>query len=1120
MSPQPHPYSLGTISSCALLFMSALLICASAAAQNAGTALQFNGSNQYVSFGVAQPQLGLPQFTIETWFKRTGAGVGTTTGSGGIPDGIPLVAKGRAETDGTNVDMNYFLGISASKNTLAADFEEGATAASPGLNHPVYGVTQITSNVWHHAAETYDGTTWKLYLDGKLETTLTVGQLPRSDSIQWASIATAMDSKGTAAGFFNGVLDEVRIWNFARSASQISAGMGIEIPSATGLVGRWGMNEGSGTTIADSSGNGVTGRFSATAPLWVAGFPLSGGTTGTNQPPVVNAGSNQTITLPASATLSGTATDDGLPNPPGALTLSWTKVSGPGTVTFAKPAAASTAATFSTSGTYVLQLTANDSLLSTSATVTITVQPVGAKNKAPVVSAGANQTITLPSSAALSGTATDDGLPNPPGALTLSWTKVSGPGTVTFANPAAASTTAGFSTSGTYVLQLTANDSQLSTSASTAIAVNPAGPPPSGGTALQFSGTNQYVSFGVALPQLGVPQFTIETWFKRLGAGTGTSTGTGGLPDGIPLVAKGRAEADGSNVDMNYFLGISTSKNVLAADFEEGATATSPGLNHPVYGVTPITSNVWHHAAATYNGTWNIYLDGKLETTSAVGQPPRSDSIQWASIATAMNSTGAPAGFFNGVLDEVRIWNFARTASQISAGMNVEIPSAPGLVGRWGMNEGSGTSIFDSSGSGITGLFSASAPLWVAGYPFSGSTTQTPPATPGLISPASAATGVSRSAGLNVSVSDPDQDNMTVTFFGRAVPTAFTMVVLPDTQFYSASLNGGTPSIFNSQTSWIVTNRAALNIAYVAQLGDIVQDGDSFVSEWMNADAAMKRLEDPVATGLTNGIPYGVAVGNHDQTPEGSATGTTTLFNQWFGTSRFSGRPYYGGHYGSDNNNHYDLFSAGGMDFIVVHLEYDTSANPAVLSWANGVLQQFSNRRAIVVSHYIIVDGSNAAFGTQGGAIYSALKGNANLFLMLCGHVTSGTEGQNLSTFGGNSIYTLMSDYQILTNGGNGWLRIMQFLPSSNQIQVSTYSPWLKQTETTSSGQFTIPYKMQSSTVAFNQIGTASASGASATASTTWTGLSANTSYQWYVTVSDGTTTVTSPTWTFTTGSN
>src|SRR5437879_13765109 len=93
-----------------------------------------------------------------------------------------------------------------------------------------------------------------------------------------------------------------------------------------------------------------------------------------NQAPLVDAGPNQTITLPTNAvTLDGTATDDGLPN--NTLTLSWTKVSGPGTVTFTAPSSASTGATFSVFGTYILQLTANDSQLSSSDTVTVTDNP-------------------------------------------------------------------------------------------------------------------------------------------------------------------------------------------------------------------------------------------------------------------------------------------------------------------------------------------------------------------------------------------------------------------------------------------------------------------------------------------------------------------------------------------------------------------------------------------------------------------------------------------------------------------------------------------------------------------------------------------------------------------------
>ena len=92
-----------------------------------------------------------------------------------------------------------------------------------------------------------------------------------------------------------------------------------------------------------------------------------------NLAPVVNAGANQTITLPASAALSGTATDDGMPNPPGVLSLTWSRVSGPGTVSFASPNAASTNATFSLAGSYVLRLSAFDGSLTNFADVTITV---------------------------------------------------------------------------------------------------------------------------------------------------------------------------------------------------------------------------------------------------------------------------------------------------------------------------------------------------------------------------------------------------------------------------------------------------------------------------------------------------------------------------------------------------------------------------------------------------------------------------------------------------------------------------------------------------------------------------------------------------------------------------
>jgi len=111
----------------------------------------------------------------------------------------------------------------------------------------------------------------------------------------------------------------------------------------------------------------------------------------TNQRPVVNAGADQTITLPAVATLAGTATDDGKPNPPAHLTTTWSLVSGPPSgVVFGSPTTLSTSATFTAPGVYQLRLTASDSLLSQSSDLQVTVS-----DGAPVLQAIADRTVAL-----------------------------------------------------------------------------------------------------------------------------------------------------------------------------------------------------------------------------------------------------------------------------------------------------------------------------------------------------------------------------------------------------------------------------------------------------------------------------------------------------------------------------------------------------------------------------------------------------------------------------------------------------------------------------------------------------------------------------------------------------
>ncbi|MGH3136697.1 MAG: PKD domain-containing protein, partial [Gaiellaceae bacterium] len=113
-------------------------------------------------------------------------------------------------------------------------------------------------------------------------------------------------------------------------------------------------------------------------------------TTGGNQPPSVNAGGDQTITLPAGASLDGTVSDDGQVAP---LTKTWSQVSGPGTVTFGNASAVDTTATFSEAGQYTLRLTAFDGELTSLDEVAVSVNSPSA-NQPPSASAGSDQTIT------------------------------------------------------------------------------------------------------------------------------------------------------------------------------------------------------------------------------------------------------------------------------------------------------------------------------------------------------------------------------------------------------------------------------------------------------------------------------------------------------------------------------------------------------------------------------------------------------------------------------------------------------------------------------------------------------------------------------------------------------
>ena len=233
------------------------------------------------------------------------------------------------------------------------------------------------------------------------------------------------------------------------------------------------------TTASFSAAGTYTLRLTATdsqltssnTVIVVVGGSSTGSGKKKNQAPVVDAGPDQTISMPRPAALEGSATDDGLPYK--VLTASWRKVNGPGNVIFSQPASMSSVATFSAPGSYTLRLTVTDGSLSRNDDVVIVAEVPSAANKAPVVNAGADQMITLPASANLSGTVTDDGLPTG-GALTRNWSKVGGAGTVTFGSASSPVTTAAFSAAGSYTLRLTASDGKATTTDDVIVVVSAA----------------------------------------------------------------------------------------------------------------------------------------------------------------------------------------------------------------------------------------------------------------------------------------------------------------------------------------------------------------------------------------------------------------------------------------------------------------------------------------------------------------------------------------------------------------------------------------------------------------------------------------------------------------------
>ncbi len=299
----------------------------------------------------------------------------------------------------------------------------------------------------------------------------------------------------------------------------------------------------------------------------------------------------------------------------------------------------------------------------------------------------------------------------------------------------------------------------------------------------------------------------------------------------------------------------------------------------------------------------------------------------------------------------------------------------------------------------------------------------------------------------------------------------FTIAVLPDTQNYSSHF----PDQYHAQTRWIAEQAAARRIACVLHLGDITNYNSP--PEWEVAAAAMQQLDGKV--------PYFIAIGNHDYSERGRCVDRSTRYNEYFPLSRYRDTDTLGGVYDAEPDrfeNSYHLFSAGGTDYLVLALEYGPRND--VLRWANEVVAQHPDRKAILITHaYMYSDETRYHWAEKGDSqkwnphaygVAKATDGDVNdgeqmweklvkkhpsFIMTLNGHVLNDGLGKLISQGDhGNDVTQMLVNFQMKPNGGDGWLRLLEVQPSTGRVRAYDYSPTLDKQNLSPQNRFDFQY--------------------------------------------------------------
>lgn len=213
-----------------------------------GTALLFNGTTQYAKTA-ANPSTATDNFTIAAWVKPTA-----------LNTQLKFFSNGDTGASGTGYSLRM-----NSSNILGIDYEYVAAIDS--------AVTAV-AGTWYHLAAVRTAGTTQLYVNG-VASGSTSASTPYSP-IFWASVGCESDDSGNPSLYSACTIDDARIYDRALSAAEITVlynyGININNPnvSSSGLKLWWKMDEGSGTSLTDYSGNSQTGTV-FNAPTWTTG---------------------------------------------------------------------------------------------------------------------------------------------------------------------------------------------------------------------------------------------------------------------------------------------------------------------------------------------------------------------------------------------------------------------------------------------------------------------------------------------------------------------------------------------------------------------------------------------------------------------------------------------------------------------------------------------------------------------------------------------------------------------------------------------------------------------------------------------------------------------------------